>query len=76
MEKALRLGTKDAKLFYHAGMIHRALGDKEKAADFLARALATNPHFQPRLADSAAQTLRELQGEIEQASVADRHEEG
>jgi tetratricopeptide (TPR) repeat protein len=76
IEKALKLGTKDAKLFYHAGMIHRALGDKEKAANFLARALATNPHFHPRFADSAAQNLMELQGEIGQASAVDRREEG
>jgi tetratricopeptide (TPR) repeat protein len=76
MEKALRLGTKDAKLFYHAGTIHRALGDKKKAADFLARALVTNPHFHPLFADRAAQTLKELQREIEQASAADRREEG
>jgi Flp pilus assembly protein TadD len=76
IEKALKLGTKDAKLFYHAGMIHRALGDKEKAANFLARALATNPHFHPLFADRAAQTLKELQREIEQASAADRREEG
>jgi tetratricopeptide (TPR) repeat protein len=65
MEKALRLGTKDAKLFYHAGMIYRALGAKEKAAEFLARALATNPHFHVLFAGHAAQTLKELQGEIE-----------
>ena len=31
IEKALRLGTQDAKLFFHAGMIYHRLGDKPKA---------------------------------------------
>ena len=29
IEEALKLGTKDAKLFYHAGMIHYRLGDQD-----------------------------------------------
>ena len=31
MAEALRLGTKDARLFFHAGMIHRGVGEAEKA---------------------------------------------
>ena len=31
IEKALKLGTQDAKLFFHAGMIYHRLGEKEKA---------------------------------------------
>lgn len=45
MKEALRLGTNDAKLFYHAGMISDAAGDKNAAHDFISRALALNPQF-------------------------------
>ncbi len=45
MEQALKLGTRDAKLFFHAGMIHARLGEKDRARQFLRRALETNPHF-------------------------------
>jgi tetratricopeptide (TPR) repeat protein len=61
IDTALRLGTKDTKLFYHAGMIFNHLGDKEKAKDYLGRALATNPHFHVLFADRAARTLKELE---------------
>ncbi len=76
MEKALRLGTKDAKLFYHAGMIYGALGAKGKAAEFLARTLGTNPHFHPLFADTAARTLMQLEGSLEQANATHEPEEG
>ena len=58
--EALKLGTKDARLLFHAGMIHTRLGDKEKARDFLNRSLAINPHFSPIYADQARQTLDSL----------------
>jgi tetratricopeptide (TPR) repeat protein len=61
INQALKLGTKDAKLFYHAGMIFNRLGDKRKAKDYLGRALATNPHFHVLFADNALRTLRELE---------------
>lgn len=38
MDEALRLGTRDARLFYHAGMIEQALGNKSDAAKYLRRA--------------------------------------
>jgi tetratricopeptide (TPR) repeat protein len=60
--KAMRLGTKDAKLFHHAGMIYHWLGDKAKAQKYLRSALATNPHFHILFADEAARTLRGLEG--------------
>ena len=60
VEKALRLGTKDAKLFYHAGIIYRRLGELAKAKEFLNRALTTNPHFHVLFADHAANTLEEM----------------
>lgn len=47
IKAALRLGTRDAKLFYHAGMIARAAGDQASARDYLKRALALNSGFDP-----------------------------
>jgi tetratricopeptide (TPR) repeat protein len=70
IQRALRLGTQDAKLFYHAGMIYRAAGEREKAAEFLSRALATNPYFHPLFADTAERVLNQLEDEIERESVA------
>jgi tetratricopeptide (TPR) repeat protein len=75
IDQALRLGTKDAKLFYHAGVIFDQLGDKEKAKDYLARALSTNPHFHVLFADSAARTLRELENSGSRATTSHQTEE-
>jgi tetratricopeptide (TPR) repeat protein len=58
MKEALRLDTKDALLFFHAGMIYDRLGDKEKAGDYLHRAMALNPQFHLLFADVARATLR------------------
>ncbi|MDQ6787531.1 MAG: hypothetical protein M3033_12050 [Acidobacteriota bacterium] len=45
MKDALQLNTQDARLFYHAGMISNAVGDKSSARDFIKHALALNPQF-------------------------------
>ncbi|MDC4223588.1 MAG: tetratricopeptide repeat protein [Candidatus Manganitrophus sp.] len=55
--EALRLGTKDPRLLYHAGMIARAAGKEKKAKRLLNQALALNPHFHPAYAQNAQQTL-------------------
>jgi tetratricopeptide (TPR) repeat protein len=47
MTHALSLGTGDAILFYHAGMIERALGDNAAAGRHLEMALAANPYWHP-----------------------------
>lgn len=60
MQEALRLGTKDARLFFHAGMIHRAAGDPERAREFLQRALALNPHFHVLQSEVAKRALKEI----------------
>jgi tetratricopeptide (TPR) repeat protein len=62
MDKALKLGTQDAGLFYHAGMIQHGLGDVNRARAYLEQALALNPHFSLRQAAVARQTLAELGG--------------
>ncbi len=53
---ALRLTTRDAKLYYHAGMIARACGNRALARKLIERALNLSPSFDPlqaRLAKSA-----------------------
>src|SRR5215831_6529879 len=60
MDEALKLGTKDASLFYHAGMIQAGLGDKDKARDYLKKALELNPHFSLLQADEARKALEGL----------------
>jgi tetratricopeptide (TPR) repeat protein len=47
-QEALRLGTQDASLYYHAGLIARALGNEEQAEDYLETAVAINPNFSIR----------------------------
>ena len=69
IEKALSLGTRDARLFYHAGMIYHSLRAKDKAQECLARALRTNPFFHPIFAETAAQALKQLERSVQQAGV-------
>ncbi|MBV8438430.1 MAG: tetratricopeptide repeat protein [Silvibacterium sp.] len=57
MSHALSQGTRDAQLFFHAGMIYADLGDTARAQEFLHEALAINPHFHPIHAETARQTL-------------------
>jgi tetratricopeptide (TPR) repeat protein len=57
MKEALRLGTRDAKLFYHAGMISRAAGDFASARNYLERVLKLNPQFDPMQALNVRRAL-------------------
>ena len=60
MAQALREGTQDAQLFYHAGEIERALGRIGAARAHLERALAVNPYFHPTQPTQARATLAAL----------------
>jgi tetratricopeptide (TPR) repeat protein len=60
MPEALRWGTKDALLFFHAGMIYYRLGDAAQARDYLERALATNPYFNAADIEMARTVVKEL----------------
>jgi len=77
--QALRMGTQDALLEYHAGMIDDALGDRAGAAAHLRRALRINPHFHIIFAPQAAALLAELDGQrpaetLAQTRARDRNE--
>ncbi|MEP6718640.1 MAG: tetratricopeptide repeat protein [bacterium] len=60
IEEALRLGTRDARLYYHAGMIYDGLGDRQKATRYLSLALKTNPNFDVLQTDLAKKSLDAL----------------
>jgi tetratricopeptide (TPR) repeat protein len=66
--EALKLGTQDARLFFHAGMIHARLDARALATTYLRRALAINPHFHLFHADVAKQTLRDLEEHLTQSA--------
>ncbi len=57
MKEALRLGTEDARLLYHAGMIAKAAGDAASARSYLDRALELSPEFDPLQAKRAREAL-------------------
>lgn len=54
---ALRLGTRDAMLAFHAGMIAQARGDRQVAQRYLGEALQINPAFSVRFAPVARAAL-------------------
>ena len=58
--RALRLGTADALLEYHAGVIAAGAGRPRRAARHLRRALALNPFFDLRQAAVARASLAAL----------------
>ncbi|HKY55076.1 MAG TPA: tetratricopeptide repeat protein [Anaerolineales bacterium] len=60
MDQAMALGTRDALLFYHAGMIAQARADNEQARNLLQQALTINPHFSLLNAVDAQRTLEGL----------------
>ena len=62
MAHALALGTHDALLFYHAGMIERGLGDAQSARYYLRAALETNPYWHPLQPDRARAVADSLDG--------------
>ena len=59
--EALRLGTRDPLMLFHAGMISRELGKNEQAREHLQKALDLNPHFSVLHADTAARALDDLE---------------
>jgi tetratricopeptide (TPR) repeat protein len=60
MKQALRLGTIDARLYYHSGMIEYAAGNEREAKRLLSLSLKTNPGFDPLQSRTAATVLEGL----------------
>ncbi|WP_437732288.1 hypothetical protein [Sorangium sp. So ce1335] len=56
-DRALSLGTRDARLLYHAGAIRITLGDLKEGERLVRAALALNPGFDMTGAAEAAQLL-------------------
>ena len=61
-EQARRLGTQDAAIYFHSGMIEARLGQSSAAMADLRHALAINPSFSLLWAPVARQTLASLGG--------------
>ena len=60
MTQAMKLGTQDAMLFYHAGTIYQGLDDLRQARGYLKQALNLNPNFSVLHGELARQTLTAL----------------
>jgi hypothetical protein len=58
----MRLGTRNARFYAHAGLIEKALGRDAAARRHLAEALEINPWFSPLLAPRVEAALEELGG--------------
>ncbi|WP_375468861.1 tetratricopeptide repeat protein [uncultured Nostoc sp.] len=59
-QRATRLGTEDALLQFHAGMIAFHLGNREEAVKRLTQAVSLNPQFHHKYADQARQAILDL----------------
>ncbi len=60
MKEAMRLNTKDAQIFYHAGMIEIETGNLKLAKNLLQKALDLNPSFDVLQSDKAKLSLSSL----------------
>jgi len=60
IEQAMRLGTRDALILYHAGMIYDGLNDRQRAVKYLKLALDADFSFDVLQADAARRKLSEL----------------
>lgn len=60
IKEALKLGTKDAKIFYHAAMIAHSSNDIKSAQSYLKQALELNPQFDPLQSLKARKLLEQL----------------
>ena len=72
-DKALRLGTQDSLLLFHAGMIAEAMTRHDQARMDFKRALKTNPHFHLTYAGVAQQHLTVLEAQSNSRDGATGH---
>jgi len=61
IDEALRIGTKDARINYHAGVIFKTLNLRDKAAQHLQLGAAVNSSFDPVQEQTARKMLAELE---------------
>ena len=61
INEAMSLKTKDARIFYHAGMIEKGLGNRSEAIRLIESALKLNPAFDVIQSENAKQALQLLQ---------------
>jgi tetratricopeptide (TPR) repeat protein len=66
-QQALRLGTQDPALLFHAGMINYKLGNRGLARDYLSRAVDANPRFSVLYSDEAANVLDDLHTAVKES---------
>lgn len=71
IRRAMASGTKDAVLYYHAGRIAAARGDRSRAQEMLARSLALNPEFHPSAPEIARRLLANMGAGPVRARVSD-----
>ena len=68
-QEALKLGTKDALMLFHAGMVTFKLGRFDEAKGYLGQALALNPNFSVLYRDEARRTLNALDRSLDVRSA-------
>lgn len=68
-QSALKYGTQDALVLYHAGMISARIGHKDEAAAELKKALQINPNFHLLYAPLAQQELARLDASPKDSAV-------
>ncbi len=64
IEQALRTGTGEPLILFHAGMIFQAAGDDVRATEYLQRVADQNAQFSVLHAEAAAQALDELRAPV------------
>ena len=58
--EAMRLGTENASLYYHAGMIYYGADEDDQARQYLEQALALSSDSSPLIANDIRRTLAEI----------------
>ncbi len=72
-DKAMRFGTRDSLLLFHAGIIAEKLGKREQARMDLEQALQINPHFHLVYANAAQQRLAAIDAQAESKEGSNAH---
>jgi tetratricopeptide (TPR) repeat protein len=60
ISQAVKLGTKDPRLLFHAGMVMSATGQTQEAKQYLMQLLSLNPNFHPLHSKIVQETLNRL----------------